>query len=352
MRTYLTESDFVTVNIKSIFSKQASSETVSPNERPVTNTTTIVGENSSTAKVDWSKELKARLDANAKLDPGAKEPEFDIENGFWLDFFTALVGEDLAVLLNNIEQLKKDIKILGFKKQTNPLLAFLKIKYVQTELIQTKLINSNTYKAIHNAVANHYMTDSELLKANDYNIIYCRDLYTKQVADIQKYLKIQETILPTNITNYDVTRLEKNKKVFLQTGQKTVRAKMAKLNSLNEIYKLLNIKDPNAKNGNVKETTTEPLENGAKSPFNVKTDLAAFTASKARAFATLQYLGMTFKNPEALNALGTNEFKRVTGEELISASKEVTKKLDNYKITKDSITNIVTEIIKVIKASQ
>ena len=82
------------------------------------------------------------------------------ETQFWDDFFkTNWPDEDIAEILNKNmgDQLKKDIKMLGFNKKSNPIIAFLQLSYVQKELIRTKLLNNTTYMVLRNTIANHYV---------------------------------------------------------------------------------------------------------------------------------------------------------------------------------------------------
>ena len=78
------------------------------------------------------------------------------------------------------EPFEKACKVLGYnitnENGGNPLLAFV-IK--QKHLVDSGAINANTFKALYNAVAKHLVADSEFFKPNDYNIIYCKNLYKK-----------------------------------------------------------------------------------------------------------------------------------------------------------------------------
>ena len=358
MSKILLESDFLTVDLKAI-STGASQKTASQpqdtekapskdkNNNPSTPATKAKNTN---ARIDWSKELKKRLDANAALSPEAREKEFDIKNKFWLEFFTAFYGEEVAELLNNIELLKKDIQILKFNKQA-PIIAFFKAKYVQTELVKTKLINSNTYKVIHNAFAKQLVSDFEFLKANEYNILYCRDLYNRPPAEIEKYLELQKQILPANTATYDEETISKNKKVFLDGSQKTVKAKAAKLKSLKEIeslYKLATKKKDKDIETDTTEDETSSEETDAKT-FNARTHLAAFIKTKEHVFATLQYLGMTAKSTEANKTLANFDFGQLDGSKLVNASKEIAERMAQYKITKNDVKEILELITRKVR---
>jgi hypothetical protein len=355
MSEKLLESDFLTIDLKSIISKQQNTEETKARtptgKAPRDNSSTPIPKSAkmTNTKIDWSKELKKRLDDNKKLDAESRKTDFDIETEFWLEFFTSTYDENIAKLLNNIELLKKDIQILGFKKQTNPILAFFKIKYVQKDLISTKLINSNSYTAIHNAIAKRLVSGNEFLKANDYNIIYCRDLYRRSLAEIVKYLEYQAKILPPNIVNYDEDRVIRNKQIFLTLGTTKVTAASAKLNSLKEIEKMLgmsvatkNAKDDTGNTGNEVETAdTDKTVN-----FNGQKDLAAFIATPAHAFATLQFLGMAVQSTEALDALTKYNFTPAAMEGLAKASKELADKLHKINFSKKDLKVIVPTLIK------
>lgn len=278
---------------------------------------------------DWSKELQQRLDDNKKLHPEAQEATHVIEERFWQDFFNSNWSKAVALQLMRIDQLKKDIKKLGFKKQANPLLAFFKDKYVQEKLVLTNLINLNTYKVIHNAIAGKYIADSELLKANSYNIIYCQDLYKKPLADMMSYLKKQKELLPTNIKIYDKDRIAKNKKVFL-ISSRSVTKEEAKLRTLEDVTKIL------------KQLGLNPTEKSSENQLNQddsKLDRQGLTAlvnkldTSAKLQAALQFISMVTDSSEAKEAMQKSlNYVQVSGEDLIKATHEVSKIFNGLKL--------------------
>jgi hypothetical protein len=219
MSEKLLEADFLTVDLKSTFSRQMSDEGSASDELAATQIEIEAPENSSPQRqtsFDWGKELKNRLESNRKMSSEARQSEYEIETKFFKEFFSANWDPDCAKQLMLMgEPLRKALKVLGFDKRVNPILGFISIKYVQEKLIKTKLLNVNTFKAIYNAVAKKLVADSEFLKANDYNIIYCQDLYKKPLTDIEKYLKAQSTILKTSLDTYTADRQLFNKKVFV-----------------------------------------------------------------------------------------------------------------------------------------
>jgi hypothetical protein len=357
MSKILLESDFLTFDLKSIYANnsQKSAEGAQKQGDPAaednagqkSQTKPASKAKSASTRIDWSKELKKRLDANNELAPESRKKEFDIENEFWLEFFTVTFGATVAKLLNNIELLKKDIQILGFKKQSNPLITFFQNKYVQNALVVSKLINSNTYKAVHNAFAKRLVSDFEFLKANDYNILYCRDLYNRAPTEIEKYLELQKQVLPANVKAYDEETVIKNKKIFLDGNQKTVRAAAAKLKSQKEILSLYKLSAGKKAKSNEtdKADTDAETEEDTLDTFDARTDLAAFVKTKEHTFTTLQYLGMTAKSQEALKALTSIDFGQLSSEKLIVASREVSAGMSRYRLTKDD----VAEILDLIK---
>ncbi len=347
MSKILLESDFLTVDLKALSAGQKGTSEPQGSGKAAEGSKTGSNPETPAAKaknirIDWSKELKKRLEANAELDPEARQKDFDIENEFWLEYFTANFGAEVAELLNSIELLKKDIKILEFKKQS-PIVAFFKAKYVQTDLVKTKLINSNTYRVIHNAFAKRLVSDFEFLKVNEYNIIYCKDLYLKPVADMEKYLELQKQVLPTNTATYSEELTSKNKKIFLDGAQKSVKAKAAKLKSLKEIeslYKLSTKKKDKDIEASESNDNADGEEIEAKT-FNAQAHLAAFIKTKEHVFATLQYLGMTTKSTEATKTLANFNFGQLDGSKLINASKEIAERMAQYKITKNDVKEIL-----------
>ena len=122
-------------------------------------------------------------------------------------------------LLDLGEPFKTACKKLGYKvKQengSNPILAFVLQSYVQERLITPGLLNRNTFKAIYNAVAKNLVADSEFFSTNNYNIIYCQDLYRKTASEMESYLKEQSQILTTSASSYSSKVQTANKKAFI-----------------------------------------------------------------------------------------------------------------------------------------
>lgn len=145
------------------------------------------------------------------------------------------------------EPLKKVLRVLGFKKddpktKKNPIMAFIKQKYVQNNLINNGLLNINTFKPIYNAVSKKLVANSEFFNVNDYNIIYCKALYKKPAAEIEEYITLQSKVLGYSATSYPAELLKLNKKLFLAgaSSNDTLATQNAtELNDLNFIRKLV-----------------------------------------------------------------------------------------------------------------
>ena len=319
----LLESDFLTVNLKSVLNTNTTSASAE----------TPSGKDSGQV-VDWGNELKNRL-----ADKNAQSTAFEIESNFWKDFFNSSWDKDVAIILNTIDLLKTDIKKLGFNKKTNPILAFLLDDWVKENLLKTKLINSNTYKAIHNAVK-RWVADSEFKKANNYNIIYCRDLYSKPIADIAEFLKQQKSILPLTASVYTKDLQNKNKSVFLQKGQNSMRQSDAKLKSLAEIEKLIGAVTPDEDED---ETTTSSKRTKKMSNSDVLKVIQKLTKS-VQVQAMLQYISMTTGSKEAADALQAKNFKDVSNDELLTSTVQLSKFLNDAQLTPEDAAGAVEQL--------
>lgn len=305
-----------------------------------------------TKNADWGKILKDRLAANAELDQEARQPEAEIEAAFWDEYFSDGSWDDeVATKLKAIELLLKDIVKLGFKKQTNPVLAFVRSKWVQNELIKTDLINSNTFKAVHNAIAKRYIADSEFVKANNYNILYCKDLYKKPLVDIVKYLSFQKQSLPTNLSYYNEDTQSRNIRIFLVVGQKSVRQKGAKLNSLKEVEKLLG--KHGIEVGSEESTSSAGGTSSTKKGLG-RQDLLKVISSLttvAQGQAALQYISMATNSTAAKEALKKSlAFKNSSAEELIAASNSIAKYMSSMKLSETEAEELVEKIVAQLEA--
>ena len=217
MTTLIENNVFLKTNLKNLMAQKP---TITRNEADDTDVPKI-NNNSKKLRRDlnWKQELEDRIKANRALTDDIKKPESEIIKGFWSDCFTTLWPADIQKYLDELGPLfKKDLLTWGFTKNRNPMVAFINQGYVQTNLIKTKKLNSNTYKAFHNAIIKKLNDFEEYLKFNNYNIIYCLDLYEKLPADIYKYLELQKNILAERTSNAQLN----NRRVFLEISTKTL----------------------------------------------------------------------------------------------------------------------------------
>ena len=262
---------------------------------------------------DWEDELEKRIKENAL---SHKKPEGKVRNAFWEDYFNANWSSKVAAKLKRIDLLRKDIEDMGFDPLINPLLAFLLRNYVQ-KLVLEDLINSETFKALNNAVANNYLADSEFVKENAYNILYCRDLYKQPVRDIVEYLRLQKIILKPNAPAYNKETRTTNIKIFLENGFTSVLDDGAKLNTLDEVESYLKgkgfstAKPESTDDSKNTDTTPEDETSADTSDADSKKTVAdeekleqiVSKMETADALVALQYIGIHTRAKSALEAI-------------------------------------------------
>lgn len=214
--------DFLTVNLSSVLNVQ---------KRPQLNQDDKVEDESQNdnskgdlgQSTDWGNELKKRLAANNSLSKEARVDDYEIESKFFTEYFNNAFSEwDAACakqLLSMGEPLKKVLKVLGFDRKVNPILGFLLTPF-GISLIKEKLLNINTFKALYNAVAKKLVAHTEFFKENDYNILYCRDLWQKSPTEIIMYLKKQNMVLPASTSSYSAASLDENRELFFTANGK------------------------------------------------------------------------------------------------------------------------------------
>jgi hypothetical protein len=346
MKKLLVESDFITVNLSDYFKspntdiENDNKEKATDNETDSTVDTeteteieTAVDELSSAKISDWGAELKKRLADNRSREVSKRENEFKVEDKFFRDYFSSNWDSDIAKQLILMgEPLKKLFKVLGFSKLTNPILAFLKDKFVLNRLVKPGLLNANTFKALYEALAKKYTADSEFLKANNYNIIYCPALYKKPLTDMIEYLKLQGNVLQiTNGNKYTKATIDKNKKVFLaipgSTGAQSLPVKKKQIMETD-------VTDISVQNSALNDLALAVELSGVKLSNN-KTELRTHIAVKemeelvrklnthAKRLAAIQYLSITTKSKKAKNALKHEKFGGVSLDNLLQATADI-----------------------------
>ena len=319
MPNILLESDFLTVDLKAIINKNVAK----------TDDSNIRMDFSSYTSKDWENELDSRLEANRMLDPEARESDYEIEHEFFRNYFNAKWEPDVAKQLLSLgEPLKKALKVLKFNEKTNPLLAFISDAFVIEHLLKTKLLNEDTFKAIYNAVAKKYVAQSQFLVSNDYNIIYCPDLYKRSASEIQEYLKLQNTILKATADKYTQELLSINKKIFLALPATTENTFSALLDQVRVAdvsvlsVKSLEVNELNLAKALHRELLSTNNENNGQesSATDDLTQQLVKLDTPAKKLAAIQYISLIKNNAKAKEALKNNNFVNITNSELLTAT--------------------------------
>jgi hypothetical protein len=230
MSNILLENDiFLTTNLKNLTDKgnKIRARAQKPNDSTESSTpidgSKDYGQNNSNTDsekkfrkdLNWKQELSDRLEANKNVTKDEKRSNEDILEEVWFDCFTTLWPKALYKNLDTIgENLKNDLLNWGFTAETNQVVAFLNQKFVQENLVLTKKLNINTYKAFHNAITKKLISKEQFDKSNNYNIIYCIALYDKSPKDIYDYLVTQSKILNASASSYDAATQLKNRRIF------------------------------------------------------------------------------------------------------------------------------------------
>ncbi len=346
----LLESDFLTTNLRALFSRTAAEvatdEADAVSDPTATETTTVdpTVDGALPPKgewLQWGELLKQRLTANRAKSREKRKPEYDIETEFFKEFYAANWEKEIAEKLLLIgEPLKKVLKVVGFKR-SNPILGFINQEFVKNTLLHANLLNVNTFKAIYNAVANDLVADTEFFKRNDYNIIYCKDLYRKSPSEMEEYLKIQKSFLSPSASQYSAADLIKNKIAFFYIAdikELNITKRVEIINNLYKENKLTADKIPSALGS---KTTLNSLalveefkaklgivsanDKNKKVPMGAKAmnNLVSKLTQPSECFAVIQHLSITTDVAEAKNALKHEKFKGLTGEQLAQATAAV-----------------------------
>lgn len=354
MSEILLEADFIAADIKSIINKN----------KQIANTgAEQVQQQPKPKNFDWEKELKARLEANKKLGPDARKTEAEIEATFFEEYFSEKWDKEIAnQLLSLGAPLTKAIKVIGFNEKINPILGFINNKYTQDRLLRTKLLNFSTFKAIFNAVAKKLVADTEFFKANDYNIIYCTDLYKKTSEEIEKYLVLQKSVLPTAVNVYTPEDRLNNKKVFFQIPQikeqdetKRVAAVKAwpegkKVPSAKSADTLMNSYNVAKALGSSISKFNTSVEQEDADNNEKKANLVAELKTPAEVFAAIQYLSMSTNSKEAKAALSYNAFSKLTFDEIRQATSKIIDKLPKGTLTSNEVTALIKALLSKLEA--
>ena len=219
---------------------------------------------------------------------GIRKSKGEAELEFFNAFFNCYWSKNVTTKLLQNHLLQSDIKALGFDPLLNPVLAFFLNPFTK-ELLENGLLDKIKYKAIHNSVAKHLMAESEYLKENNYNILYCLDLYNKTAADIETYLTYQKSILIPSMKKYNDKTKARNIQIFLVNGSVDMQSANARLNALEDIKEI--IEKVTGKPLNASEETDNVQKTGNSHVNFVQ--LVNQIKSEAEIVAFLQYISMS-----------------------------------------------------------
>lgn len=384
--------DFLTVNLGSILKTQSASSTQDSTKSDSSDDAAkdtklgqeLNGPRNLNRIPDWKKELEKRQTYNRSLPADKRTSEYNVESKFFEDYFyngnPAWDKSCAKQLISLGEPLKKAMKILGFSRKTNPILCFITDRYVINNLIKTKLLNVNTFKAIFEAVANRLIANSELQIANDYNIIYCKDLYKKPAGEMLDYIKQQAKVLPPRGGEYSAEDMARNIKTFFylediqEQGAKerkeaidnlanditlpNAKSSSTRLNQLTFAKLMINgesVNDDTDDDGDTKVSNASDNPDEGSRLTSVDSFITKLVSgsdrktAKARLFAALQYISMNTGNGYASSALGHDIFKDVAITEIISASKAIAGVMKSNKLANDEVKDFITTAVRYIR---
>ena len=361
MSEKLLESDNLTTNLRTLFSAKApevhseESSVDTGKASGTVDTSKVIPEKH---KWDlWKAELSRRLEENSKATSDKRKPETEIEQEFFKDFFKTNWVEASALKLIDLGQPLKDIiKALGFDPKRNPILAFVRRDYVQKALLQPGLLNARTFRAIYNALVTRQVAGSEFLKENSYNIIYCRDLYSKSASEMSKYLDLQKLILNPNASEDGDYNTLKNRKAFFYIDIKLKNKDQNPVHKVAQLPKISEDKVPNATDINTKLNSLTFVKEACKVVDMDPTtnlsgekqdELVAHLQTPAIKYAAILALALTTNSPEAKKALSKDIFGTLSADEVLKATKTLASKdiMPKGKLNKTDADALVAKIV-------
>jgi hypothetical protein len=333
MTERLLESEYLTVDLRAILNKQKNNDNKAETSAAQENNTSFEKKPSN---FDWKAELENRLKQNKQLEPKDQKKDYEIEDLFWKDYFNNNWDSEIAKQLFNMGNLlRKAIITIGFDPKRNPILSFINLPYVQKNLISTSLLNINTFEAIYTALAKKQIALKEFFSDSDYNIIYCRDLYSRTSSEMQKYLSEQLKSLAFNKSSYTPEEQAANIKKFLQPGAESVKDINAKLRKLTEF---------NTK-GKATGTSKTDKATGAKANKRLKEFTSTLESKKDFAAAFL-LADAVDPGDEATKALAKLNYSPTDASEVINQIMSINSKLKQVglEITTENVGDLISEL--------
>jgi hypothetical protein len=276
---------------------------------------------------------------------GSRKSKGEAELEFFSAFFGCYWSKNVTTKLLQNHLLQSDLKALGFDPLVNPILAFFLNPFTK-ELLENGLLDKIKYKAIHNAVAKHLMPESEYIKENNYNILYCLDLYNKTAADIETYLTYQKNILVPSMKKYSDKTKARNVQIFLVNGSADMQSANAKLNTLEDIQEI--IEKVTGKSLSTTDEESDANQKAGNSRENF-VQLVNQIGSEAEIVAFLQYISMSAGHNTVKKAL-TKFSSGVSTAAILEATGKIsaltTEYLGNKRLTKAEAQELLELLIE------
>jgi hypothetical protein len=353
----LYESDFLTVNLSNILNRQVTTNKTKPATNVKSNAQMPSKVPDLKQITDWGKELKRRINANNSLSAEAREKEYDIESKFFEDYFNNANPKWDAVCAKQLmamgEALRKALKVLGFDRTVNPILSFISDDYVISELIKPRLLNINTFKAIYNTVAKKLVANSQMFESNNYNIIYCKDLYKKPATEMLEYIALQSAILEVAADAYPADLQKINNMVFIHEDGVAEKEPAKRAAIIKSNFDKLTTNG--VKLGKLNSLKTAELIYKALSSIEVMDEdalraLVAQLKTAADKLAALQYLSFNTNSAAARSGMSNANLQAVPVNDLVKSTRAVAKLMSNKKITATNADAIAGLILSGLKA--
>lgn len=275
---------------------------------------------------------------------GSRKSKGEAELEFFSAFFNCYWSKNVTTKLLQNHLLQSDIKALGFDPLINPILAFFLNPFTK-ELLENGLLDKTKYKAIHNAVAKHLMAESEYVKENNYNILYCLDLYNKTAADIETYLAYQKSVLVPSMKKYNDKTKARNIQIFLVNGSEDMQSANAKLNTLEDIKEIIEKVTGKSLSTGEESDDTQKAGNSRKNFVQLVNQIS----SEAEIVAFLQYISMNVGHGVVKKAL-TKFSRGMSATAILDATSSIsaltTEYLGNKRLTKAEAQELIELLIE------
>ena len=156
--------------------------------------------NSKSYSEDWAAKYNAAVNKDA----------------VWEEYLNTVWENDFDKIIKIQEAFRQECISYGFD-DTNPFFTVIRDIY-----LKNNDINVASYNAIHNAVAKNTISIKDLLgrgKLGLYNIIFCRDLYSKAPDNIKAYLQKQANLILKGTPKNFSSNLEFTYNTMYQTSE-------------------------------------------------------------------------------------------------------------------------------------